>query len=77
MQKNIRKIIVGDNYSYNIKYVKGAEYRVGTKKCTITDFIVNEEDDSIDIYVTDGNSGFLWKTIVSKPLEIEYDVNFS
>ena len=77
MQKNIRKIIVGDNYSYNIKYVKGAEYRVGVKKCTITDFIVNEEDNSIDVYVSDGNSRFLWKTIGATPLEIEYDVNFS
>ena len=77
MQKNIRKIIVGDNYSYNIKYVKGAEYRVGVKKCTITDFIVNEEDNSIDVYVSDGNSRFLWKTIGATPLEIEYDVNLS
>jgi len=77
MQKNIRKLIVGDNYSYNIKYVKGAEYKVGTKKCIITDFIINEETNSIDIYVTDGDSKFLWKTIGSIPLEVEYDVNFS
>lgn len=77
MQQNIRKIIVGDNYSYNIKYVKNAEYRVGVKKCTIVDFIVDEETNHIDIYVTDGKSVFLWKTINSKPLEVEYDVNFS
>jgi hypothetical protein len=76
MQQNIRKIIVGDNYSYNIKYVKGAEYRVGAKKCTITDFIVDEQSEQIDIYVTDGNSRFLWKTVNAKPLEVEYDVNF-
>ena len=76
MQKNIRKIIVGDNYSYNIKYVKGAEYRVGSKKCTITDFIVHEGT-IIDIYVTDGASTFIWKTINSAPLEVEYDANFS
>lgn len=75
MQKSIRKIIVGDNYSLNIKYVKGTEYRVGNKKCTITNFIV--QDDSIDIYVSDGSSNFLWKTINSRPIEIEYDVNFS
>jgi hypothetical protein len=75
MKGNIRKIIVGDSYSYNIKYLKGTEYRVGPRKCTITDFITNE-DESIDIYVTDGTSVFIWKTIISKPLEIEYDVNF-
>ena len=77
MKGSLRKIIVGDNYTYNIKYVKGAEYRVGTKKCTITDFLVNEETQEIDIYVSDGNSSFLWKTIGSKPIEIEYDANFS
>lgn len=77
MEKNIRKIIVGDNYSYNIKYVKGAEYKVGVKKCKITDFLVNEETNNIDIYVTDGESQFLWKTICSTPLEVEYDVNFA
>lgn len=76
MQKNIRKIIVGDNYSHNIKYVKGVEYRIGNKKCVLTDFIIHEGK-LIDIYVTDGNSTFLWKTILSAPLEIEYDANFS
>ncbi len=76
MKGSIRKLIVGDNYSFNIKYVKGAEYRVGPRKCKITDFILNEEDNSIDIYVSDGQSKFLWKTIYKEPLEIEYDVNF-
>jgi len=75
MKGNIRKIIVGDNYSLNIKYVKGSTYRVGERKCVITDFIVQEEN-IIDIYVTDGNSTFIWKTVNSNPLEIEYDVNF-
>jgi len=75
MKGSIRKIIVGDSYNFNIKYLKGTEYRVGPRKCTITDFITNE-DESIDIYVTDGTSVFIWKTIISKPLEIEYDVNF-
>ncbi len=75
MKGNIRKIIVGDSYSYNIKYLKGTEYKVGPRKCTITDFITND-DESIDIYVTDGTSTFIWKTIISKPIEIEYDVNF-
>lgn len=77
MKGTIRKIIVGDNYTYNIKYVKGTEYRVGVKKCTITDFIIKEGTQEIDIYVSDGNSTFLWKTINSTPLEIEYDANFS
>ncbi len=75
MEGTIRKIIVGDNYSFNIKYVKGVEYRVGSLRCKITNFIT-KEDNSIDIYVTDGKSNFLWKTVTSKPLEIEYDVNF-
>ncbi len=44
MKGNIRKIIVGDNYSLNIKYVKGSTYRVGERKCVITDFIVQEEN---------------------------------
>lgn len=73
--KNIRKIIVGDNYTYNIKYVKGVAYRVGAIKCELTDFILLD-DDTIEIYVTDGKSTFLWKAITQKPLEIEYDVNF-
>jgi len=76
MQQSIRKIIVGDNYSYNIKYVKGAEYKVGPRKCVITDF-VSKEDGAIDIYVSDGDSIFKWKTINTDPLEVEYDVNFS
>lgn len=75
MEGNIRKIIVGDSYTYNIKYVKGSTYKVGERKCTLTDFIVRDER-TIDIYVTDGNSTFIWKTINSSPLEIEYDVNF-
>lgn len=75
MKGNIRKVIVGDNYSYNIKYVKGSTYKVGERTCTLTDFLVNENEE-IDIYVTDGNSTFIWKTINSKPLEVEYDVNF-
>lgn len=79
MKGNIRKIIVGDTYTYNIKYVKGSTYKVGERTCTLTDFILDESDPNkptIDIYVTDGNSTFIWKTINSKPLEIEYDVNF-
>tara|TARA_R110000851_G_scaffold27764_5_gene77889 strand:- start:5192 stop:5419 length:228 start_codon:yes stop_codon:yes gene_type:complete len=75
MKGTIRKIIVGDNYTHNIKYVKGTEYRVGATKCKITDFL--ETKSGIDIYVTDGNSTFLWKTIIKEPLEIEYDANFS
>lgn len=75
MKGTIRKIIVGDNYTHNIKYVKGIEYRVGAIKCKITDFL--ETKGGIDIYVTDGKSTFLWKTIIKDPLEIEYDANFS
>lgn len=77
MIRTIRKIIVGDNYTYNIKYVKGVEYRIGALRCTITDFIQKEDSNEIDIYVTDGKSTFIWKTINSTPLEIEYDANFS
>lgn len=77
MEKHIRKIIVGDNYSYNIKYVKGVEYRIGNKRCEITDFVLHDEDSRIDIYVTDGKSTFIWKTINSAPLEVEYDANFA
>lgn len=79
MKGNIRKIIVGDNYTFCIKYVKGVEYKIGSKKCKIVDFIDNgtEKDPfSIDIYVSDDISTFLWKTIGTKPLDIEYDVNF-
>lgn len=79
MKGSIRKIIVGDSYTYNIKYVKGSTYKIGTRVCTLTDFIVDEtdpENPTIDIYVTDDNSKFIWKTVNSKPLEIEYDVNF-
>ena len=75
MKGNIRKIIVGDNYSFNIKYVKGSIYKVGVRKCELVEILINEEED-IDLYVNDGNSTFIWKTINSKPLEVEYDVNF-
>lgn len=80
MKRTIRKIIVGDNYTYNIKYVKGIEYRIGQNRCTLTDFISHGEHPNvapIDIYVNDGKSSFLWKTIKPEPLEIEYDANFS
>lgn len=80
MNRTIRKIIVGDNYTYNIKYVKGIEYRIGGSKCTLTDFIFYGEHPDvapIDIYVNDGKSSFLWKTIKKEPLEVEYDANFS
>ena len=79
MKGSIRKIIVGDSYTYNIKYVKGSTYKIGTRTCTLTDFIIDETNPkkpSIDIYVTDGSSKFIWKTINSKPLEVEYDGNF-
>jgi hypothetical protein len=79
MKGNIRKIIVGDNYSFNIKYVKGSEYRVGGTKCKLVEFISNGTEDKpqpIDIYVNDGESTFIWKTINAQPLEIEYDINF-
>ena len=80
MQNNIRKIIVGDNYTHNIKYVKGVEYRVGQNKCKLTELISHGEHPDvapIDIYVNDGKSTFLWKTLKSEPLEVEYDANFS
>ena len=80
MKGKLRKIVVGDSYSFCIKYVIGSEYRIGAKKCKLVDFIVtpNEgEPDSIDIYVSDGDSTFCWKTIDTKPLEKEYDANFS
>lgn len=76
MKSNIRKIVVGESYSHNIKYLKGAEYQVGKIRCTITDFVLND-DGGIEIYVTDGKSRFIWKEINEKPLEVEYDVNFS
>lgn len=78
MKGSIRKIIVGDNYTFNIKYVKGSTYKVGERKCTLVDFLVIETDgkEQIDIYLSDGNSTFLWKTINTPPLEYEYDVNF-
>ncbi len=68
---NIRKIVVGKDYSYCITYVKGGR---GLKGCTITDLIRDESD--IHIYVSDGNSQFLWKTIHTEPLETEYDATF-
>lgn len=80
MRGTIRKIIVGDNYTHNIKYIKGIEYRIGRNKCILTDFISHGEHPNvapIDIYVNDGKSSFIWKTIKREPLEIEYDVNFS
>lgn len=79
MKGLIRKIIVGDNHTFNIKYVKGSKYKIGSKSCTLVDFIVDESNPDrpeIDIYVEDENSRFLWKTINQKPLEVEYDVNF-
>jgi len=76
MKGTIRKIIVGDNYNFCIKYVKGSEYRIGHRVCTLVDFQKEEGSESIDILVNDSKSTFLWKTINSKPLEIEYDANF-
>jgi hypothetical protein len=77
MKSNIRKIIVGDSYSNCIRYVKGTEYRVGAKKCILQDFLPNEDKEgSLDIYVSDGKSTFVWKTIHGEPLEVEYDGNF-
>jgi len=77
MKLNIRKIIIGDDLSNCIRYVKGVEYRVGNKKCVLEAFLPNEDDkDSIDLYVSDGKSTFIWKTISIKPLEVEYDGNF-
>jgi hypothetical protein len=76
MKGTIRKIIVGDNYTYNIKYVKGSIYKVGVRKCEIVEILINADETEIDLYVNDGNSTFIWKTINAKPLEVEYDVNF-
>ena len=75
MKGKIRKIIVGDSYTYNIKYVIGSTYKVGERKCVLTEIIFNKEDE-IDLYVNDGNSIFIWKTLNSKPLETEFDANF-
>ena len=80
MKGSLRKIVVGDSYSYCIKYVIGSTYNIGAKKCKLTGFIVTPREgkpDSIDIYVKDDNSTFCWKTINREPLEIEYDANFS
>lgn len=80
MKRTIRKIIVGDNYTHNIKYVKGVEYRIGANKCELVDFISHGEYPDVapmEIYVNDGKSTFLWKTIKQEPLEVEYDANFS
>jgi len=80
MKATIRKVIVGDSYSYCIKYIKGTEYKVGSRRCTITDILPLGEGEvltPLEIYVTDGNSTFLWKTIYKGVLEVENDVNFS
>ena len=78
MKLNIRKIVSGADYSNCIRYVKGSEYRVGPKKCVIEDFMQNEVyPTAVDIYVNDGDSTFLWKTLHKEPLEVEYDANFS
>lgn len=71
----MRKVVVGDNYNFCIKYVKGSQYKIGTRTCKLVDFI-SQDDGSIDIYVEDDSSTFLWKTVNTKPLEIEYDANF-
>lgn len=77
-KSNIRKIIIGESFTNSIKYQKGSTYKLPSGDCALTDFIENEEDpDLIDIYLSDGESKFLWKSLSTKMLlEIEYDSNF-
>lgn len=78
MNSSIRKIIAGKNISNCLYYVKGTEYTLGRDKYKLSEIIPNEKDpDSLDFYLTDGESQFLWKTIAPRMiLEVEYDVNF-
>tara|TARA_R110002167_G_scaffold331706_1_gene538389 strand:+ start:30513 stop:30755 length:243 start_codon:yes stop_codon:yes gene_type:complete len=75
---SFRKVVVGDNFENCIRYVKGATYQIGKNRCEITNIIVSETDpNEIEIYASDGDAQFRWKTIAKKTvLEKEEDANF-
>jgi hypothetical protein len=83
--RNLRKIVVGDNYDNAIKYIradkktgKGPLYSFGEIQGKICDMIQSSEDPSlIDIYVTISSETVYWKSVpISKVLDFENDVNF-
>lgn len=82
--RNLRKIIVGDNYDSSIKYIKadkegkGPTHNFGETKGKIHSMSQSEEDPSlVDIYVNIEGDVVYWKSVkVAKILDFENDVNF-
>lgn len=76
--KNLRKIVVGDNYQHCIKYIVGKYYNLGESQGKITAIIQSEEDPKLlDMYVKIDGETVYWKSVkISKCLDFENDVNF-
>lgn len=78
--KNIRKIVVGDDFARSIKYVKGANYNIGNTQAKISDILQDEQDPRFfNLYIQDSKNecSVFWKSVKEHlVLEVESDVNF-
>lgn len=76
--RNLRKIIVGDNYHNAIKYIKGNDYFLGKHRGKITSILPSKEDPRlVDIYVQIEEDNVYWKSVlVENIIDFEQDVNF-
>lgn len=78
--KNIRKIVVGDNFTHSIKYVVGVTYNLGSTKAKLSNIIQDQDNPEwFDLFVLDSENecSIYWKSVKDKQiLDIENDVNF-
>ena len=70
MKGNLRKIVVGKDFSSCVTYVVGGRGAIGTRVSAI----VETDKDKYDIYVSNDGSQIWWKTIEATPLEKENNV---
>ena len=76
--RNLRKVVVGDDYTNGIKYIKGNYYYLGENKGKITDLLPSKDDPRLlDIFVQIGEDNVYWKSVLIKNIiDFEQDVNF-
>lgn len=78
--KNVRKIVVGDDFKNSIRYVKGSKYNLGKTQAELSDILLDEENPNfINLFVFDSQNecSIFWKSIkTEKIIEFENDVNF-
>jgi hypothetical protein len=71
---DIRKISVGANYKDAMHYIIGQSVIGGQYEIHLIK--LQENKDSFEIWIANGDEVLLWKEFKDMPISIEYNINF-